>query len=1152
MNKTRSSNHATRHLASAMAVAAASIAATALPASAALDAHSYVQRGLTAQYDGIDNAGTGSHDSSATTWKNLAGDSSLDGVITNTVAWNGVNGWTNNQNGKPVTVLPGLAATTGTALFTLQFACTPSRDTERECFFSQYNAPGAVAVEHNKGGVTTGALRLYRNSGNGNDLAFDYMSTALLKAGQFASASVNVASLRQSVYLNGNLASTGTSSFGTPATSATSVIGGDPSRDNMAFRGTYNALRLYDRVLTAEETAVNAAVDAIRFNGASPGDFTLGGGWSFDGRGDLCVTVTAAASGDGSVSGSATVKQYSTTTLTATPASGAVFQRWMGDTDAITSGSIYDAIVTVTAADPVALTAVFATPAASSASLYVQDGLVAAYDGIDNAGTGSHDSSATTWADLTGNGNDGACDAKLSWVNGKGWTVSGDCKPVTVGTGIAEVISQTNCTIEVACTPSFVNKRFVYFSQYNGGTSYRSMSLENAVDGKYRLFRTRTSSSAGDYNWADITPAGAANTFVSFAFALANKYPKFYKDGSLAATATAAWGDASATTESVIGGEPWASSNRTGANFDSTYKVAFNGTYHAFRVYNVTLTAAEIAWNAGLDAVRFNGADAAATLGDGYSYDAVTDTLTATVSATATAGGKVSYRGGAASSSVSASFPCDGATIAALKAIPDAGFVFERWSGDTDLIATGSTMTPEITLDPDRAAALVANFRRNGDAADGKVFDLSFTGDATADGMTFSTTEAEEKQGYVTADVTLPILPTVTNANVSCLYLPQPTNNAGTGVYRQMAVSDKPAVTGDVATVFVRFRWDGPTLPAVTNYPDVLLNGYTSWNTVGQGFIVRLFSAANSTDAYPGFVFPQRVVDGNSLDIENVSGNGIVKPGEWIDLFASVYPSPTNPSRSNADIWYCRVPAWNSGSGGYFTAPTIGHRHYGDNLKIPRMETTSTTLQFGTEPGMSAAATTDSQRAKEFRGAIACAKGWNRLLSENEMFTVMAGFEGIQTFTNLETRDGCTVETGTLSTQEGRNVLGTAFLGDADTTHFQRALTTTYNTLRLVFDAPKGDKTYPFVYKTKITGVKSGNTQPLRLEFNGKTVWSSANVATGTEVYVELSEDDALPGLNELTWRYETSVANNWLSFNGSKHWLRLLTPDKPFVMVIR
>ncbi len=1135
----------------------------AFAAGAAVTSRSYVQRGLAAQYDGIDNAGRGVHDASAKIWKDLTGNGN-DGACANELSWS-ADGWSVSANCKPVSIpAPGLARTLGTGTFTIQFACTPAIDNKRQAFFSQYNgnsAYGGLGIEHNNGTVMSGKVRYYKyaSSSSVSD-TLNYTTDATMPANVFKSASVAMSPTEQTCWLDGALADTRTAALGKVSSSCPSVIGGEPQDGSkrtgsaytdgygITFQGEYNAFRLYGRVLTEDEAKVNAAVDAIRFNGASPGDFALGGGWSFDGSGDLCVAVTAAASGDGTALGSATVKQYGTATLTATPATGAVFQRWTGDTDAITSGSIYDATITVTAADPVALTAVFATPAASSASLYIQDGLVAAYDGIDNAGTGTHDSSATTWADLTGNGNDGACDAKLSWVNGKGWTVSGDCKPVTVGTGIASVISKTNCTIEVACKPSFVNKRFVYFGQYNGSTSYRSMSLENAVDGKYRLFRTRTSSSAGDYNWAGITPAGAANTFVSFAFALANKYPEFYKDGSLAATATAAWGDASATTESVIGGEPWASSNRTGANFDSNYKVAFNGTYHAFRLYDRVLTEDEIAWNAKLDAVRFNGADAASTLGAGYSYASASDTLTATVSATATAGGKVSYRGGAASSSVSASFPCDGATMAALKAIPKAGHVFDRWTGDTALIAAGSTLTPEIVLAPDRAATLVANFRRNGDAEDGKVFDLSFTGDATADGMTFSTTEAEEKQGYVTADIPLPVLPTVTNANVSCLYLPQPTNNAGTGVYRQMAVSDKPSVTGEVATVFVRFRWDGPTLPTVANYPDILLNGYTSWSSVGQGFIVRLFSAANSTDAYPGFVFPQRVVDGDSSFIENVSGNGVVKPGEWIDLFASVYPSPANPSLANADIWYCRVPAWNSG--GYFTAPTIGHRHYGDILAIPRLASTVVKLQFGTEPGMSAAATTDGQRAKEFRGAIACAKGWNRILSESEMFTVMAGFGGVQTFTDLETREGCTVETGTLSTMQGRDVTGTAFLGDADTAHFQRALSTTHDTIRLVFDAPKGDKVFSYLYKTKISGVKTGNIHPIHLDFNGRTVWASENAANGTEISVELSEEDALPGLNELTWHYDTPVDSNWIMFQ--KHWLRLVAPKKPLVMVVR
>ena len=50
-------------------MAAMFIAGTACAATSA----SYVQRGLIAQWDGIDNAGTGVHDPAATTWKNLVG-----------------------------------------------------------------------------------------------------------------------------------------------------------------------------------------------------------------------------------------------------------------------------------------------------------------------------------------------------------------------------------------------------------------------------------------------------------------------------------------------------------------------------------------------------------------------------------------------------------------------------------------------------------------------------------------------------------------------------------------------------------------------------------------------------------------------------------------------------------------------------------------------------------------------------------------------------------------------------------------------------------------------------------------------------------------------------------------------------------------------
>lgn len=56
------------------------------PARAALDAHSYVQKGLVACYDGIDNAGTGVHDSTAATWADLSGNG-FDGTLASNLGW---------------------------------------------------------------------------------------------------------------------------------------------------------------------------------------------------------------------------------------------------------------------------------------------------------------------------------------------------------------------------------------------------------------------------------------------------------------------------------------------------------------------------------------------------------------------------------------------------------------------------------------------------------------------------------------------------------------------------------------------------------------------------------------------------------------------------------------------------------------------------------------------------------------------------------------------------------------------------------------------------------------------------------------------------------------------------------------------------------
>ena len=1148
-----------------LAALAAVVLASALSASAALDAYSYVQRGLAACYDGIDNAGTGTHDPSATVWKDLTGNGNDGTCDTSKLSWS-ADGWSVSGGCKPVTIpAPGLAATMGTCNFTIQFACTPAMDNKREAFFSQYSytgAYGALGLEHNNGGNFTGRIRYYKfRSRTSSTDQRDELTSATVSAGTFTSASIAMTPMVQKCWLNGTLADTRNMSLSMVSYSCNSVIGGEPQGSSartgdtytsgygITFQGKYNAFRLYDRPLSEDEAKVNAAVDAIRFNGANPGDFSLTGGWSFDGAGDLCVDVAAAASGNGTVTvnggvGPVTVKQYaSPVALAAVPASGFVFYRWEGDTDAIVSGSTLAPSIEVSTSDPVSLVAVFKAPATGlDAYSYIRKGLVANFDGIDNTGTGAHDSSATAWIDLTGNGNNATKGSNASWNGTDGWTASADGKPMTIpeaggaATTVAAVTATKVFTAQFAVKPSRSDARQSFFGQWDKkGVCIEHNSGDSSKPGYIRAYYNYLSGgTAGDDKFTSILVT--ANEWASMSLLSDTARQTVWKNGESSQTKnTSLGGTLTNMCPSVIGGD------------NARANMGFRGTYNAFRLYNRVLSDDEVKVNAVIDDRRFNGGAKNLALPSGWSF--ADDILMVDVSATATEGGKVSYRGGAVAATVSDTVNHDGSKVVTFAAIPDAGYVFDRWSGDIDLIVLGSTITEEITVDPDRPVTLVANFRRNGDAADGLKFDIDFTGNASADGVTFSATSAGEAQGYAAADVTLPALPTVTNENATSIYFPQPTNTAA-GVFRQDARIAGVAVTGQVATVFVRFRWDGSVLPDVVNYPAIVMNGYTSWSLhPREGFCLRLRADKNATRGNFSLIVPGLAVPYNSAGI-TTTGIAYVNAGQWVDAFVSVYPSPTDPALSTADVWYRQVPTWFDDDGN-FGESQPGHRHFGDGCAIPRMDTaTQRTIIFGSEPNAAADAITGDNAVKVFRGAIAAARGWNRLLSENEMWTVMAEFGGVQSFTDLETNAGRTFETGTLTTLQGRNGTQTAFVGDADTSHFWRALSTTYPSLALLWDAPKDADSMPVIYRTSVKSIKSGLAQPIHLECNGATVWSAADVATGDEIRVEIGAEHTLPGLNELRWVYDTGETSNWVQFKN--HWLRLVTPGKPFTMVIR
>ena len=1262
-------------------------------ASGAINSRSYVPGGLVAQYDGINNVGhDAAHSDAAATWVDLTGNGN-DAAKAANVTW-AANGWVNAADCKPMVVTSrGIAAVTATKTFTMEFATTPSRYTERQCFFGQYDKRG-FSVEHNSssGNSKNGFLRLYYYLNSVSALNDEFIYTT--QANEWATVSIASDVARQTLRKNGGVVNTMDKSIGgTMTDDCDSVIGGDNSRNDMAFRGTYHAFRLYDRVLTDREAAINAAVDAVRFNGADWSAYPELAAYSFDASGNLQKSLLAVAEeggsvkiGDGTAAASAATEPVAfsaageqTATFTAVPAAGYVLYRWEGDTGAIKDGSVVSPSVTVASSEGTRLVAVFRKRGLTAQS-YVQDGLVALYDGIENAGVGQHSDNATTWVDLTGNGNDGACATELSWSD-NGWSVSGNCKPVTVAsTQLSKTLSTGVFSIQFACTPGTPRSsdgRMCYFGQFSGVAG--DVNVEKTAANEVRLYRNTMLGVTYDWKSSGKTymPAGS---FASIAYAMSVNAGSLYVGGDAKETKTANFITSRTNTTSIIGGEV------------SRPQYAFSGTYNAFRLYNRVLTAEENAWNAMVDDARFNNG---ANLPAGYSTDGE-GALLVMVSATATAGGKVSIRGGSAVSSVSANVDKFGSDYTYLEAFPEEGYVFDRWTGDTDAITEGHAASARIAVDPSKPLSLTAVFRRHGNALDGMILDLDIrgvedgqlmyanlrnVGDALKAGSSTSNTAytcwysqpsgfADYIPKFRLMDIASPMTPFTTNAAQPCIYLTQKVNENGVcGVSRWELPYDY--VPPPVATIYTRFLWEGCVTNGVANDCCILCNGYDSYNTPNQGFVLRIRTSTNGDKGYFNVFMPGTVP---SVD---TSGDYIT-PGSWVDCFVSVYPSPTDERRSNADIWFCQTPS--QASSGIFNQPQLKHKHMGDECGLPRFNKVANghAMRLGAE---ASGATDDVEtKRKSFRGYYAALKAWNRVLTENEMFSVMSGrygttfsvgvangsadefggswygtadpfdvdadkwqamkksltaadrtltltvaipeessgllrvleivplFDGVGASCPVTvTANGIDVGTfdlvdeaqravvlrggharngasgkltiaivrpegceGTLSfdslslagswqigadndtstdmTQQAQGVTSVFIAGDPIYKHAQRGLTTTYNTLVIPFDVPKSSVGQcAYRYEADLHDFKAGNTHPLHLEFNGETVWSSEDATKG-KVRVELAAESIRSGLNELKWVYDTTTANNWMTFDY--HMMKMLAPIGTLIII--
>ena len=227
-----------------MAFSSVALALT-LPADTYTSA-SYVQSGLIAQWDGIDNQGTGTHDPTATTWKDLKG--SLDMTLTDKGSW--------TFDGNALYVAGGGAGAQGAS-------ATPAYKTI-EVVYKMTDAGGRIMFNS---GLTTRFVVF----DNGSQLYFDgSKSTKRIVSSYDAdkvcfAAAIYDDSTVSNVYFNGEVRNDGNQNNGWGAGDGKVAVGDRSLSKSYPWTGEVFAIRLYDRALTAAEIAENCAIDKARF-----------------------------------------------------------------------------------------------------------------------------------------------------------------------------------------------------------------------------------------------------------------------------------------------------------------------------------------------------------------------------------------------------------------------------------------------------------------------------------------------------------------------------------------------------------------------------------------------------------------------------------------------------------------------------------------------------------------------------------------------------------------------------------------------------------------------------------------------------------------------------------------------------------------------
>ena len=214
---------------------------------------SYVQDGLIAQWDGIDNEGTGVHNPSATVWKDLKGNRDL------TLQGNGT--W--RRGLAFYTSGPGaVCASAAPKYLTIEVLCKVANGSARILFWSGNDRARYVLFDHN---LTSPYCRGYFDgSAKSETVKTPYTR---VKRGMPVSlvATYDNADNVTHIFHDG-IERTYDVMANTWVAGHTGIVLGDrKTSSNYPWTGEIYSIRLYDRVLTPEEIVRNYQIDVKRF-----------------------------------------------------------------------------------------------------------------------------------------------------------------------------------------------------------------------------------------------------------------------------------------------------------------------------------------------------------------------------------------------------------------------------------------------------------------------------------------------------------------------------------------------------------------------------------------------------------------------------------------------------------------------------------------------------------------------------------------------------------------------------------------------------------------------------------------------------------------------------------------------------------------------